>query len=87
VTKSGGRNAVGNTTTRIESAYPGSTYVVLTDYNGLLDPGVQHQVDLLDRNTPQLYFLGEVWEETRAAAGHPYSRTQMRCSTSDLLIS
>jgi hypothetical protein len=44
VTKSGNGNQ--DTTTRVESRYPGSTYVVLLDHRGLLQPPVQELVRL-----------------------------------------
>jgi hypothetical protein len=46
VTKSGDRNGAQDTTTRVESRYPGSTYVVLLDNRGLLQPPVQELVRL-----------------------------------------
>ena len=54
VTKSGNGNQ--DTTTRVESRYPGSTYVVLLDNRGLLQPPVEELVRLhqLPQNTPIL---------------------------------
>ncbi|HVH70859.1 MAG TPA: hypothetical protein VNB49_07100 [Candidatus Dormibacteraeota bacterium] len=44
VLKSGDRNGDPDTTTRVESRYPGSTYVVLLDNRGLLHPAVEEFV-------------------------------------------
>jgi hypothetical protein len=54
VTKSGNGNQ--DTTTRVESRYPGSTYVVLLDNRGLLQPPVEELVRLhqLPQNAPIL---------------------------------
>ncbi|HEX2664446.1 MAG TPA: hypothetical protein VHM93_16550 [Candidatus Acidoferrum sp.] len=46
VTKSDDRNGNEDTTTRVESRYPGSTYVVLLDNRGLLQPPVEELVRL-----------------------------------------
>ncbi|MBA0085148.1 MAG: hypothetical protein HRJ53_09135, partial [Acidobacteria bacterium Pan2503] len=46
VTKSGDRNGGEDATTRVESRYPGSTYVVLLDNRGLLQPPAQELVRL-----------------------------------------
>ena len=46
VTKSPDRNGDEDTTTRVESRYPGSTYVVLLDNHGLLEPPVEELVRL-----------------------------------------
>lgn len=51
VTKSGDRNGNEDTTTRVESRYPGSTYVVVLDNGGLLQPPVEELVRL--RQLPQ----------------------------------
>ena len=54
VKKSGHRDA--DTTTRVASRYPGSTYVVLLDNGGLLEPAAQELVRLcrFSRNAPLL---------------------------------
>jgi hypothetical protein len=57
VRKSGAGDGAPNTTTRIEAHYPGSTFVVLLNYWGLLTPDVQNEVDSLNRDTPVLYAL------------------------------
>ena len=56
VTKSGDRNGDEDATTRVESRYPGSTYVVLLDNRGLLQPPAQELVRLhrLPQNAPIL---------------------------------
>jgi hypothetical protein len=56
VTKSGDRNGAKDTTTRVEARYPGSTYVVLLDNRGLLQPATQELVRLhrLRQNAPIL---------------------------------
>jgi hypothetical protein len=59
VTTSGDRNGVPNTTTRIESAFPGSSYVVLLDYQGLLQPELQARLDSTKRTGPTLYSLSD----------------------------
>lgn len=55
--KSGDRNGEPNTTTRIESVFPGSTYVVLLDYRGLLQGSTQARLDFMNRRGPTLYLL------------------------------
>jgi hypothetical protein len=57
VTKSGDRNGGDNTTTRIESRYPGSTYVVMLLYVGALDHALEDALDLPRVNAPALYEL------------------------------
>ena len=57
VTRSGHRNGNDNTTTRIESRYPGSTYVVMMLHIGALNPALEDQLDLAQRNAPALYAL------------------------------
>jgi hypothetical protein len=57
VTKSGDRNGSDNTTTRIESRYPGSTYVVMLLYVGALDHAMEDQLGLRLVNAPALYDL------------------------------
>jgi len=56
VAKSGDRNGAEDTTTRVESRYPGSTYVVLLDNRGLLEPPAQELARLqqLPENAPIL---------------------------------
>jgi hypothetical protein len=55
VTKSGDRTGGDNTTTRIESRYPGSTYVVMILYVGALNAALEDQLELPQRNAPALY--------------------------------
>jgi hypothetical protein len=57
VIKSGGRDGADNTTTRIESRYPGSTFVALLDYRGLLGRSTQDKIRSLDHNLPTLHVL------------------------------
>jgi hypothetical protein len=57
VTKSGDGNGSDNTTTRIESHYPGSTYVLMLLYVGALDPALEDQLGLPQRIAPALYEL------------------------------
>jgi hypothetical protein len=57
VTKSGDRNGGDNTTTRIESRYRGSTYVVMLLYVGALDHALEDQLGLSQENAPALYEL------------------------------
>ena len=56
VLKSGARNGDPDTTIRVESRYPGSTYVVLLDNQGLLHPAVRELVRFhgLSENVPVL---------------------------------
>jgi enterochelin esterase-like enzyme len=55
VTKSGDRNGADNSTTRVESRYPGSTYVVLLLYGRALASTVEDQLNLPKRTEPALY--------------------------------
>jgi hypothetical protein len=72
VRKSGASDGGPNTTTRIESRYPGSTFVVLLDYWGLLTPDVQNEIDSLNRDTPLVYPLaGTQFGETSDKEGVP----------------
>jgi hypothetical protein len=58
--------------TRIGSRYPGSTFVVLLDYWGLLTPDVQNEIDSLNRDTPLVYPLaGTQFGETSDKEGVP----------------
>lgn len=57
VTKSGDRNGAPNAETLIESAFHGSTYVVLLDYRGLLEDSLQTQLDSLNWPAPTIYSL------------------------------
>jgi hypothetical protein len=57
VTRSGDRTGGENTTTRIESRFPGSTYVVMLLHVGALDPALEDQLGLLQRTAPALYEL------------------------------
>jgi hypothetical protein len=70
VTKSGDRDRADNATTRIESQYPGSTYVVLLNTITTLDPTSQDLLRVSDRNTPMLYELaGSPLEKTTGKDG------------------
>jgi hypothetical protein len=53
----GDRESADNTTGRVESQYPGSAFVVLLDYWGLLAPEVQSEIDSLQPRIPALYLL------------------------------
>jgi hypothetical protein len=76
VTKSGGRDRADNATTRIESRHPGSTYVVLLDSVGTLDPATQRLLRLSVRNGPMLYELaGSFLEKTAGQNGSPLLRS------------
>jgi Haem-binding uptake, Tiki superfamily, ChaN len=55
VTKSGDRDGADNVTTRIESRYPGATYVVLLDSVTTLNSASQELLRISDRNAPALY--------------------------------
>ena len=55
VTKSGARDGADNVTTRIESRYPGATYVVLLDSVTTLDAASQELLRIAGRNPPALY--------------------------------
>jgi len=57
VTKSGDRNGSDNTTTRIESRYPSSTYVVMLLFVGALDYALEDQLGLPQVKAPALYEL------------------------------
>lgn len=57
VTKSGDRNGSDNTTTRIESRYPRSTYVVMLLFVGALDYALEDQLGLPQVKAPALYEL------------------------------
>lgn len=71
VSKGDGKGESGNATSRVESHYPGSTFVVLLDYFGLLTPDEQAQIDSLHLAVPFLYLLagtpvGEVLDKRGA---------------------
>jgi hypothetical protein len=57
VTKSGDRSGGDNTTTRIESRYPSSTYVVMLLYVGALDHAFEDRLGLPQVDPPALYQL------------------------------
>jgi hypothetical protein len=57
VKKSGSRGNADNTTARIESRYPGSTFVVLMDYRGLLGDAGQIAFQSSSDNSPMFYGL------------------------------
>jgi hypothetical protein len=64
-----------NTTTQIESRYPGSIFVVLLDYWGLLTPDTQNEIDSLGRSTPVIYALaGTPLGEASHQKGTPLSK-------------
>ena len=46
-----------NTTARIDSRFPGSTFVVLLDYWGLVTPEAQKKIDSQDQTPPAFYAL------------------------------
>jgi hypothetical protein len=46
-----------DTTARIDSRFPGSTFVVLLDYWGLVTPDAQKKIDSQDQTTPAFYAL------------------------------
>ena len=55
VTKSGDRDGADNVTTRIESRYPGATYVVLLDSVTTLNSASQELLRISGQNAPALY--------------------------------
>jgi len=55
--KSGDRNGGPNVTTRLESLYPGSTYIVLTLNARTFDPAIEGQLKLPHTDGPALYDL------------------------------
>ncbi len=57
VTKGDSQGEAGNATSRVESHYPGSTFIVLLDYWGLLTPDVQSEIDSVHPSIPALYLL------------------------------
>ena len=57
VKKSGTHDEEANTTSRIDSRFPGSTFVVLLDYWGLVTPDAQKKIDSQDRTIPSFYAL------------------------------
>lgn len=57
VAKGDSESAAGNTTSRVESHYPGSTFIVLLDYWGLLAPKAQSELESLHPSIPALYLL------------------------------
>lgn len=59
ITKSGDREGGENTTTRVESRYPGSTHVVLLIYHRTLDRAAQDLLRLPNQKTPALFELTE----------------------------
>lgn len=81
VMKSGDRNGAPNTTTRIEAAFHGSTYVVLLDYQSLLEESVQSELDSLARGAPALYLLSG----TRSGR-NPDKRGRRLLSDADALL-
>jgi len=46
-------------TARIDSRFPGSTFVVLLDYWGLVTPEAQEKIDSQDQTPPAFYALKE----------------------------
>ena len=72
VTKSGDRDGADNVTTRIESRYPGATYVVLLDSVGTLDPATQELLRMSDRNATAIYEIaGAPLEKATGRDGLP----------------
>lgn len=59
VTKSGDRNGGPNTTTRVESRYPGSTHVMLLIYHRTLDQASQNLLHLSDQSPPVIFDLSQ----------------------------
>src|SRR5262249_48883320 len=57
VTKSGDRDAGPNTTTRVESRYPGSTHVVLLIYHRTLNRASEDLLRLPDYKRPVIFDL------------------------------
>ncbi|HVH85876.1 MAG TPA: hypothetical protein VM912_04075, partial [Terriglobales bacterium] len=57
VSKSGDRDGGENTTTRVESRFPGSTHVVLLIYHRTLDRASQERLRLTDQTPPVLFEL------------------------------
>jgi hypothetical protein len=57
VTKSGDRDGAENTTTKVESRYPGSTHVVLLIYHRTLDRAALEFLRLADQTPPILFEL------------------------------
>ena len=57
VTKSGDRDGGENTTTRVDSHYPGSTHVVLLIYHRTLDRAAQDLLRLPEQTSPVLFEL------------------------------
>ena len=57
VKKSGKQDEGGDTTVRVDSRFPGSTFVVLLDYWGLVAPEAQEKIDSQDQTPPALCAL------------------------------
>jgi hypothetical protein len=57
VKKSGPRGEEADTTARIESCFPGATFVVLLDYWGLINAAAQKKLDSQDQTPPKLFAL------------------------------
>jgi hypothetical protein len=57
VKKSGPRGEEADTTARIESRFPGATFVVLLDYRGLINAAAQKKLDSQDQTPPKLFAL------------------------------
>ena len=75
LTKGDERGETGNVTARIESHYPGSTFVVLLDYWGLLTPEAQNEIDALRPSVPAVYVLaGTTLGKTVDGRGAPLSK-------------
>jgi hypothetical protein len=70
--KSGDRNGGPNVTTRLESLYPGSTYIVLTLNARTFDPAIEDQLKLPRSDGPALYDLaGTTASHISDQAGSP----------------
>jgi hypothetical protein len=75
LTKGDERGETGNVTARIESHYPGSTFVVLLDYWGLLTPEAQNEIDAFRPSVPAVYVLaGTTLGKTVDGRGAPVSK-------------
>jgi hypothetical protein len=75
LTKSDERGETGNVTARVESHYPGSTFVVLLDYWGLLTPEAQNEIDAFRPSVPAVYVLaGTTLGNTVDGPGAPLSK-------------
>jgi hypothetical protein len=88
VLKSGDGKGAADTTTRVESRYPGSTYVVLLDNRGLLEPPVRELVRLhrLSENEPVLCELAGTPLGNVHYGGFPYNDATPLIANADALL-